>query len=230
MSNTNEEISSSDAENSTSPLKPGKIFRKVTSSSLIAGFIILFVSLGMSGEMGTTGKIIGFGFVIVGLLMFLSNTLSQIIRSGNQESKSLSSIVMTLGPFLPALGLLSWAIAMFSQYFDYIAKDQLTPSFNMFTTFLVLTNLFLVRMMYNNMNSKEFETNRVVNKVSAMIMYFMEIIILVIQISMFIILRFFVTDGFKTYREAMKDIKGNFTLETKDMNIKVSSRPHDGMV
>ena len=54
------------------------------------------------------------------------------------------------------------------------------------------------------MNSKEFEAKQVVNKVSGMIMYFMEIIVLVIQISMFIILRFFVTDGFRTYKEAMK--------------------------
>ena len=127
---------------------------------------------------------------------------------------------MTLGPFLPAMGLLAWAISMFAQYYDYIAKDQLTPSFNMFTTFLILINMFLVRMMYNNMNSKEFETTQTVNKVSGMIMYFMEVLILVILISMFIILRFFVTDGF----QSIKNINGNFSLETKDMNIKVGSK------
>ena len=61
------------------------------------------------------------------------------------------------------------------------------------------------------MNSKEFEAKQVVNKVSGMIMYFMEIIVLVIQISMFIILRFFVTDGFRTYKEAMKNINEIFS-------------------
>jgi len=223
MSDTNEEITSSDTGVS-SPLKPGKIFRKVTSASLIAGFIILFLTLAMSGEVGTTGKIVGFSFVLVGLIMFLSNTLSKIVRSGNKESKSVFSLVITLGPFLPAMGLLAWAIIMFSQYYDYIAKDQLTPSFNMFTTFLVLINLFLVRSMYNNMNSKEFEATQVVNQVSGMIMYFMEIIILVIMISMFIILRFFVTDGFKTYSEAMNNMSGDFSFKNKDMNIKVSSK------
>ena len=223
MSDTNEEITSSDTGVS-SPLKPGKIFRKVTSASLIAGFIILFLTLAMSGEVGTTGKIVGFSFVLVGLIMFLSNTLSKIVRSGNKESKSVFSLVITLGPFLPAMGLLTWAIIMFSQYYDYIAKDQLTPSFNMFTTFLVLINLFLVRSMYNNMNSKEFEATQVVNQVSGMIMYFMEIIILVIMISMFIILRFFVTDGFKTYSEAMNNMSGDFSVKNKDMNIKVSSK------
>ena len=224
MSNTNEEVRDSEIDDTTSPLKPGKIFRKVTGASLIAGFFLLFVSLGMSGEVGTMGKIVGFSFVLVGLIMFLSNTLSKIVRSGNEESKSISSIVVTLGPFIPAIALISWAIVMFSQYFDYIAKDMLTPSFNMFTTFLVLINLFLIRMMYNGMNSKEFETKQVINKVSGMLMYFMEIIALVIQISMFIILRFFVTDGFRTYREAMKNINGNISLQTKDVNIKLSRK------
>ena len=44
MSNTNEEVRSSEIDDTTSPLKPGKIFRKVTGASLIAGFILLFVS------------------------------------------------------------------------------------------------------------------------------------------------------------------------------------------
>jgi len=223
MSDTNEEFESL-SDNMSSPLKPGKIFKKVTLASFVAGFIILFVSLGMIGEMGIMGKIVGFGFIIVGLIMFLSNTLSKIVRSGNSESKSIYSIAITLGPFLPALGLLAWAITIFSEYFEPIAKDQLTPSFNMFTTFLVLINLFLIRMMYNNMNSKEFETTQTVNKVSGMIMYFMEIIMLMILISMFIIVRFFTTDGFQTYREGMNNISGNVSIKTNDMDIKFNTK------
>ena len=197
MSDNNEENASSDQTISSSTLHPGKIFKKVTVASLIAGFIILFLTLGTGGETGTMGKIVGFSFVLVGVIMFLSNTLSKIVRSKNEEAKSILSIVTTLGPFIPAIGSLAWAITLFVQYFDYIAKDQLTPSFNMFTTFLVLSNLFLIRMLYNSMNSKEFEKNQSVNKVSGMLMYFMELISFVILISMFIILLFFVIDGFK---------------------------------
>jgi hypothetical protein len=158
----------------------------------------------------------------VGVIMFMSNTLSKIVRSKNEEAKSILSIVTTLGPFIPAIGSLAWAITLFVQYFDYIAKDQLTPSFNMFTTFLVLSNLFLIRMLYNSMNSKEFEKNQSVNKVSGMLMYFMELISFVILISMFIILRFFVTDGFKTYREGLKNISGNIILSSPGVNIKIN--------
>jgi hypothetical protein len=222
MSDNNEENASSDHTISSSTLHPGKIFKKVTVASLIAGFIILFLTLGTGGETGTMGKIVGFSFVLVGVIMFMSNTLSKIVRSKNEEAKSILSIVTTLGPFIPAIGSLAWAITLFVQYFDYIAKDQLTPSFNMFTTFLVLSNLFLIRMLYNSMNSKEFEKNQSVNKVSGMLMYFMELISFVILISMFIILRFFVTDGFKTYREGLKNISGNITLSSPGVNIKIN--------
>jgi hypothetical protein len=222
MSDNNEENASSDQTISSSTLHPGKIFKKVTVASLIAGFIILFLTLGTGGETGTMGKIVGFSFVLVGVIMFLSNTLSKIVRSKNEEAKSILSIVTTLGPFIPAIGSLAWAITLFVQYFDYIAKDQLTPSFNMFTTFLVLSNLFLIRMLYNSMNSKEFEKNQSVNKVSGMLMYFMELISFVILISMFIILRFFVTDGFKTYRAGLKNISGNITLSSPGVNIKIN--------
>ena len=40
--------------------------------------------------------------------------------------------------------------------------------------------------------------------------------------SMFIILRFFVTDGFKTYREGLKNISGNITLSSPGVNIKIN--------
>jgi hypothetical protein len=55
-----------------------------------------------------------------------------------------------------------------------------------------------------------------------MLMYFMELISFVILISMFIILRFFVTDGFKTYREGLKNISGNITLSSPGVNIKIN--------
>ena len=127
MSDNNEEFASSDQTISSSTLHPGKIFKKVTVASLIAGFIILFLTLGTGGETGTMGKIVGFSFVLVGVIMFMSNTLSKIVRSKNEEAKSILSIVTTLGPFIPAIGSLAWAITLFVQYFDYIAKDQLTP-------------------------------------------------------------------------------------------------------
>ena len=44
MSNTNEEVRESEIDDTTSPLKPGKIFRKVTGASLIAGFFVVCVA------------------------------------------------------------------------------------------------------------------------------------------------------------------------------------------
>jgi hypothetical protein len=189
----------------TNPLKPGKIFRKATTATLIAGFIILFLTLGTSGESSTMGRIIGLSFTLVGLILFLSNTLQKVVKSSNKEAKSVIAIVTTLGPFLPAIGLLAWAIVIYSEHFDAIAKNKLTPSFSMLGTFLVLINLILTYMFYKNMNSKEFIETQQINKVSGMIIYFVEVLFLVIMISMFIIVRYFLTDGFKNYKEGMKN-------------------------
>lgn len=179
------------------PLKPGKIFRKATTATLLAGFIILFLTIGLGGNSSVTGRIIGYSFLIVGLILFLSNTLQKIVNSKNTESKSIIAIVTTLGPFLPAIGLLAWAIIIYSEHFDVIAKNNLTPSFNMLGTFLVIINLILTYMFYKNMNSKEFIETQQINRVSGMIIYFVEVIFLVIMISMYIIVRYFVTDGFQ---------------------------------
>ena len=196
MSSINNNIDATASALSNTPLKPGHIFNKVTSATLIAGFVILFLTIGSGGNNATMGRIIGLGFVLVGLILFMAYTIQKLVRTKNNESKNITSLITTLGPFLPCMGLLIWAIVIYSDNFDYIAKGKLTPSFTMFETFLVIINLILVYMFYKNIHSKEFQDTQRINKVSGMLIYAVEIIYLVIVISMYIIIRFFSTDGF----------------------------------
>jgi len=204
MSNINNTMEATSSTLSNTSLTPGHIFKKVTSATLIAGFIILFLTIGSAGNNSTMGRIIGLGFVLVGLILFMANTVQKLVRTKNAESKNITALITTLGPFLPCVGLLIWAIVIYSDNFNYIAKGKLTPSFTMLETFLVLINIILTYMFYQNMNSKEFQETQRINKVSGMLIYSMEIIYLVIVISMYIIIRFFRTDGFQNKNKLKK--------------------------
>ena len=177
-------------------LQPQKLFQMVKNGVFLAGFLILFLTLGGGGENQTWGMIIGYSFLLTGAILFTSNIVSKLVKSKNTESKSILSLFVTLGPFFVFTVLLGCIVALLASYFQRIAKKQLTPAFEQLTTLSLLNTLILTYLFNRNTSTEEFKKTQEVNKVSGMIMYLMEILGFIIVISMFIVLKFYVTDGF----------------------------------
>uniref|UniRef100_A0A6C0FCL3 Uncharacterized protein n=1 Tax=viral metagenome TaxID=1070528 RepID=A0A6C0FCL3_9ZZZZ len=177
-------------------LQPQKLFTMVKNGVFLAGFLILFLTLGGGGENQTWGMIIGYSFVLTGAILFTSNIVSKLVRSKNSESKSILSLFVTLGPFFVFTVLVACIVALLASYFQRIAKKQLTPAFEQLTTLSLLNTLLLTYLFNRNTSTEEFKKTQEVNKVSGMIMYLVEILGFIIVISMFIVLKFYVTDGF----------------------------------
>jgi hypothetical protein len=177
-------------------LQPQKLFNMVKNGVLMAGFVILFMTLGGGGPNQTLGMIFGYSFLLTGSILFASNIVSKLVKSKNTESKSILSLFVTLGPFFVFTILLACIVALISSYFERISKNQLTPAFEKLTTLSLLNTLILTYLFNRNTSSDEFIKTQEINKVSGMIMYLMEILGFVIVISMFVVLKFYVTDGF----------------------------------
>ena len=59
----------------TMGFKTGKLFKMVKRASMIAGFIILLMTLGGSGENQVWGMVIGYSFLLAATILFVSNVL-----------------------------------------------------------------------------------------------------------------------------------------------------------
>ena len=177
-------------------LQPQKLFKMVKNGVFLAGFLILFLTLGGSGPNQTGGMIIGYSFLLTGAILFTSNIVSKLVKSKNSESKNVLSLFVTLGPFFVFTILIGCVVALLSSYFQRIANNELTPSFGKLTTLSLLNTLILTYLFNRNTSTEEFKKTQEINKVSGMIMYLLEILGFVIVISMFIVLKFYVTDGF----------------------------------
>lgn len=184
----------------TMGFKTGKLFKMVKRASMIAGFIILLMTLGGSGENQVWGMVIGYSFLLAATILFVSNVTSKIIRSTNSKAKSLISIMTTIGPFIVFLILLTCIIILIGSFFKQIAADSVTPSFHTLNTLSILVSLMITYLFNKNTSTEEFIKTQEVNKISGMVMYLLELLGFIIVISMFIILKFYVTDGYRNIR------------------------------
>ena len=184
----------------TMGFKTGKLFKMVKRASMIAGFIILLMTLGGSGENQVWGMVIGYSFLLAATILFISNVVSKIIKSTNSKAKSFISLMVSIGPFIVFLILLACIIILIGSYFREIAADDVTPSFYTLSTLSILVCLMITYLFNKNTSTEEFMKTQEVNKISGMVMYLLELLGFMIVISMFIILKFFVTDGYRNIR------------------------------
>ena len=184
----------------TMGFKTGKLFKMVKRASMIAGFIILLMTLGGSGENQVWGMVIGYSFLVAATILFISNVVSKIIKSTNSKAKSFISLMVSIGPFIVFLILLACIIILIGSYFRQIAADDVTPSFYTLSTLSILVCLMITYLFNKNTSTEEFMKTQEVNKISGMVMYLLELLGFMIVISMFIILKFFVTDGYRNIR------------------------------
>jgi len=173
-----------------------RLFKMARRATMFAGCIILFMTLGGRGKNKVFGTIIGYGFLLVGTILFMANIAQKILKSGNATAKSAMSLLITLGPFIVFIILLACIIALFASYIDRIASQNVPGSFYKLTNISLGLTLLLTYLFHKNTNSDEFKTTRKVNGVSGMTMYLVELLGFVVTLSMFIILHYFVTDGY----------------------------------
>jgi len=152
---------------------------------IIVGIIILLCTVWTNTSSSLTGSIVGYSFLIVGILLVLSELLKKKYYS--QTSISVMYIVTTLLPVLILLGSLIYMISMISIHFDRISQDHISGSYYSFMVIFILLLFGILVLFYRGMHNKEFEATQTLNKVTALFIYLVEIIYVVIIITLGII-------------------------------------------
>jgi hypothetical protein len=177
-----------------------KWYSTIYNSFLIVGIIILWCTIWSNTASNLTGTIIGYAFVIVGILMLLGylmnnlNTLSSGSGKANTMSLIMSSIT-TLGPFVLLIGILVYMIYLLSYYYVQITNGRVSSGYNTFMNIFIILLMVEFYVLYNGMQDNNFKTTGTVGKVTGMVLYFLELISIVVIITLGIILRYFSTDG-----------------------------------
>ena len=142
------------------------IYKACIFASLVA-FIIGFFA---QSQTSLAAYIAGYSVLTLGIMMILLILFNNVLRVSSNGSafQIIYSILMTSGPFLLILGVISF----------------------------VLYLLLQIYLVYTNINTESFETNCKISKVTSSFVYLLGVLTAICSIILSTILKYYSTDGF----------------------------------
>ena len=164
--------------------------------SSIISFLIAFFSEGITSY---GAYLAGYSVLTIGIMMILLVLFNKTLSSQQGSTfQSFIAVFSTSSPLLIMLTTIAFLYYIIIIYKDKIIEGHISPSyfsFNNINLFLIFIQLYL---LYNVINSKNFETSGIFPKLTSNIIILLGILTLISSINIYIILKYFTTDGFTT--------------------------------
>jgi len=188
-----------------SSLRQPSIFNTLTSnfyiSLIIVGIIILFVTIGSTSLDSLNGSIAGYALIGAGILVLLSLLFYNGNENKNEESLTtnsrwfIMSFLYTAGPFIVTISIISVILYLLGNYKDRIAQGHISPGYVNFTNISVILILLQLLLFYFGTQKESFKQTSRLDRIYSGLLYFIGILNIVTVTTIWIILKYFSTDG-----------------------------------
>jgi len=164
-------------------------YSNIYNSLIVVGIIIIICTMGSSSASSLTGTITGYSFIVTGSLLLMGYLMN------NMKGLSIISQLITVGPFVVLIGILVYMIYLLSFYFNQITNGNVSNGYYSFMNIFVVLLMVQMFIFYNGTRDKSFIETGAIGKVTGLVLYFLEIINIIVVITLGIILKYFSTDG-----------------------------------
>lgn len=139
--------------------------------------------------------ITGYSVLSLAILMILIILFNNVLRVGGNNSgfQIIYTILMTAGPFILMLGVISFVLYLLIKYQSNIVDDKIAPGYNSFSNIIVILLLVQLYLVYS---SEGFESTGKLPRVTSSIVYLIGTINGICSIILYTILKYYSTDGF----------------------------------
>jgi len=169
-------------------------YSNIYNSLIVVGIIIIICTIGSSSVSSLTGTITGYSFIIIGTLLLMGYLMNNM-NSSQQNGSSFISQLITVGPFVVLIGILIYMLYLLSFYFNKITNGNVASSYFTFMNIFIVLLMVQMYIFYNGTRDKRFIETGSIGKVTGLVLYFLEIINIIVVITLGVILKFFSTDG-----------------------------------
>ena len=163
--------------------------------SAIISFVIGFFS---EGNVSLGSYITGYSVLILGIMMILLILFNSIMKitEGQSILQILYTILLTAGPFLLMLGVITFILYLMITYKSIILQDHVANGYHSFSNINIILILIQLYIVYTNISSDSFEKTGKMSKVTSSMVYLLGVLSAITSIILYTILRYFTTDGF----------------------------------
>jgi len=169
----------------------------IYKSFIMASVVAFFISMLSTGKVSYGSELAGYSALIFGVMMILIILFKGIFHENENASsfQLLSLILMNTGPFILKFGIIGFILYLMIVYKDPIIDEEVSPSYHTFSNIAIILFLIQVYILYTNISSDKFASTGKISKVSSSVMYLFGILSLITSIILYIILKYFRTDG-----------------------------------
>ena len=99
-------------------------YSTIYNALIVTGIIIILSTIGTNNVSGLTGTIVGYSFIITGIILLIGYLMSNMNIATTWFSK-----IVTVGPFIALIGLLIYVIYLLSYYFNQITNGNVSSGY-----------------------------------------------------------------------------------------------------
>jgi hypothetical protein len=164
-------------------------YSSVYKGFILTGVTLFVVGLFLSGINFINAYLVGYTSLLIGLLCILVVIFIRV--------QTLNDTVIFAGPIILMAGVICFITYLLWANIDIIVDGHVSQgyySFNTISTILILTQIYIV---YTVISSEAFESKSTIPKVQSAILYLLGVLSVISTTSIYIILKYFRTDGFR---------------------------------
>lgn len=169
-------------------------YSNIYNSLIVVGIIIIISTMGSSSASSLTGTITGYSFIITGTLLLMGYLMNNM-KTTQQNASSIISQLITVGPFVVLIGILVYMVYLLSFYFSQITNGNVSSGYYSFMNIFIVLLMVQMFIFYNGTRDRNFIETGAIGKATGLVLYFLEIINIIVVITLGIILKYFSTDG-----------------------------------
>lgn len=167
---------------------------------IIAAIISFIIGFFSEGNVSLGSYIAGYSVLILGIMMILLILFNGIMKitQGQSSMQILYTILLTTGPFILMLGVITFILYLMINYKSIILDNHVSSGYNSFSNITVILILIQLYIVYTNISTDSFENSGKMSKVTSSMVYLLGILSAISTTILYTILKYFTTDGFAT--------------------------------
>lgn len=175
----------------------GAWYEAVYKSFLIACIWIFLFSLGFTGETQFNCMITGYSLLIISISLIMIVILYNVAINIQNASmfSALLNILINTGPYILMLFTLCVIVYIQITYKSEIISGHVSKGYTSFSNITLILFIVQVYILYSNMNSSNYQSSGKLPRIVSGIIYFLDILEIMTVIILFVILKYFTTDG-----------------------------------
>lgn len=95
-------------------------------------------------------------------------------------------------------GIIGFILYLLINYYNKIKSGQISSNYNSFNNIIIMLILLQVYLVYKNIDNETFEMSGKISKITSSMIYLLGVLTMICSINLYIILKYFTTDGFKS--------------------------------